>query len=460
MTLEGFKVFKNVGFPWTYRGILLGYHAVIWMTALLVFAFVLPQMIAAGYQDAIPLLTASRSLVSWGIPILQIAFVLGVAWTMSAPSSSKVFSSGVACLGFTILVYVWPSIVYLANLPRNWLYLNGGFGFPAIVPFIQAWLFSGLLWRLSQWGYLTNSINPRTSGTESDKITQDWGKAVLGFKWITCIGALYIAIWLFLYYLPAYIPILTIRSAGLFRLWLLLPQAGLFLILIMLAGFSRPVSRLLGLLSSHEVYDDFSQFSTAPHTTGLLKESFRQITWLLAALAFAAIVSYPVGQRWLAPMYAEMQLKTIESKIGPSTLNNQIGQSSLKQPQRPTVPSSQNQKLVDEVLLRYMNDSLLILPKLLVYGIGVILSFIYFGRFGKPAIYALTGSTMLCILTAVSPLVQGVLIAKLKSSRMNQLQLASYQTSFVLVLLHCIAFCFILAAIFSKRVSHADQSTE
>jgi hypothetical protein len=338
--------------------------------------------------------------------------------------------------------------------------LNGGFGFPAIVPFIQAWLFSGLLLRFSQWVYLTDSINPRTSGTESDKITQDWGKAVLGFKWITRIGALYIAIWLFLYYLPAFIPFLTISSAGLFRLWLLLPQAGLFLILIMLAGFSRPVSRLLGLLSSHEAYDDFSQFSTAPHTTGLLKESFRQITWLLAALAFAAIVSYPAGQRWLAPRYTEMQLKTIESKIEPPIVNNQIGQSSLNQTRRPTVPSSQNQKLADEVLQRYMTESLLILPKLLVYGIGVILSFIYFGRFGKPAIYALTGSTMLCILTAVSPLVQGVLIAKLKNSSMNQLQLASYQTSFVLVLLHCIAFCFILAAIFSKRVSHADQSTE
>lgn len=216
----------------------------------------------------------------------------------------------------------------------------------------------------------------------------------------------------------------------------------------------------MGLLRSHEIYDEFSQFSTAPHAMGLHKESFRQITWLLAALAFAAIVSYPVGQRWLAPRYTEMQLKTIESTIGPSIVNNQIGQSSLKQPQRPTVPSSQNQKLVDEVLLRYMNDSLLILPKLLVYGIGVVLSLIYFGRLGKPAIYALAGSTMLCILTVISPLVHGVLIAKLKSISMNQMQLASYQTSFVLVLLHCIAFCFILDAIFSKRVSQNDQSTE
>lgn len=64
------------------------------MAAILFFAQLLPQFLAAGYKEVIPLLSTSQTLIKWGFPILQVSLAAGVALLMSAPQKAKVLPWG------------------------------------------------------------------------------------------------------------------------------------------------------------------------------------------------------------------------------------------------------------------------------------------------------------------------------------------------------------------------------
>ena len=65
--------------PLCRRGISIGYWSIILMAAILFFAQLVPQFLAAGYKEAISLLNPVRTLVTWGFPMLQISLAAGVA---------------------------------------------------------------------------------------------------------------------------------------------------------------------------------------------------------------------------------------------------------------------------------------------------------------------------------------------------------------------------------------------
>jgi hypothetical protein len=290
------------------------------MAVLLILVNILPQFWNAGYKDVFPLIGLSGKILKWGYPVLQIAMILGVGLTMTAPRASKVMPWGAACLVFTTLVYLWPSVVYLGNLPSWWL--NGSrfsLGYPSLVPFIQAWLFTGMLAQLASWGASksSNVSSSHAKAKETDK--QAWETAFSGLRLVFVAGGVWLAVWLALYYLPAFIPSLSRFYNSFFRLGITLPRMGVYGILVLLAVFSRPATRLMRLLKHHaideaalspEVATDLSSHRTG--NSGGQDASLRPAVLILAGLALASYVSFLASQKWLAPAYNNRQLEKMK----------------------------------------------------------------------------------------------------------------------------------------------------
>ncbi|MFN9345475.1 MAG: TlpA family protein disulfide reductase [Planctomycetota bacterium] len=295
-------------FPLCRRGISIGYWSIILMAAILFFAQLLPQFLAAGYKEVIPLLSTSQTLIKWGFPILQVSLAAGVALLMSAPQKAKVLPWGIACLTFTACVFLWPSVVYMLNLSNSWLASGlGGFGSPSIVPCIQAWLFSGMLLKLSAWGQAESTQHP-ASLPQAAKLKNEWSKPVSGLHFVLWAGGLLLAVWFVLYYLPILIPPLSLYYVRYFRLLMWLPQVGTFILMLLLgafAGRAYPINRLLKSLSCA---DDSDLASTESTTIASQKESNAAIAWGMFGLVLLSIGSYLASQRLLAPQYASKQL--------------------------------------------------------------------------------------------------------------------------------------------------------
>jgi len=319
----------STNLQWTRKGIAACYYSILLMAVLLIVANVLPQFMAAGYKDIFPLMSLSGQLLKWGYPVLQIAMILGVGLTMTAPRASKVMPWGVAFLIFTTLVYLWPSVVYLGNLSASWLNGSGiNFGYPSIVPFIQAWLFTGMLAQLASWVVSKHSNAASTLQNTSEADTRGWEKVSSGLRFLLVAGGLWLAIWLTLYYLPAFIPSLSRFYMRFFRLWMMLPQLGVFGIMVLLAMFSRPVTRLLRLLK-HHANDEASSSEDASinssnrsENPGSRTASLQPFVIILTGLALASYASYFASQKWLAPAYTNKQLEKFKATV--EELNEQF----------------------------------------------------------------------------------------------------------------------------------------
>ena len=301
--------------PLCRRGISIGYWSIILMAAILLFAQLLPQFLAAGYKEVIPMLGPARTLVEWAFPMLQFSLAAGVALLMSAPRSAKVLPWGIACLMFTACAFLWPSIVYMLDLSSTWLASGlGGFGYPSIVPCIQAWLFSGMLFQLSTWGQ-TESTQVRVASSKGTELQHAWNKPVSGLRFLLWAGGLFLAVWFALYYLPILIPKLSVYYFQYFRLLMMLPQIGMFILLLLLgvfAGRVSPVNRLLKTLSCR---DDSDDASAEPATVVNHMGSSGAIAWGMFGLAVFSIGSYLASQRMLAPKYASKQLDKSKAVI-------------------------------------------------------------------------------------------------------------------------------------------------
>jgi peroxiredoxin len=293
------------------------------MAALLILVNVLPQFMAAGYKDVFPLMSLSGQLLKWVYPILQLLMILGVGWTMTAPRASKVMPWGVVCLLFTTLVYLWPSVVYLGNLPSSWLNGSGvNFGYPSIVPFIQAWLFTGMLAQLASWAISNGSNASSTFQKTNETEKQGWEKASSGLRFLLVAGGVWLAVWLALYYLPAFLPSLSRFYMRFFRLWMMLPQIGVFGIMVLLAMFSRPATRVLRLMK-HQVIDEASSSSEdAANNSSNRTASLQPVVIILTGLALASYASFLASQKWLAPAYTNKQLEKLKTNL--EELNEQF----------------------------------------------------------------------------------------------------------------------------------------
>jgi len=296
-------------------GVSIGYWSIILMATILLFAQLLPQFLAAGYQGVFPMLSPTRTLVEWAFPILQISLAAGVALLMSAPRSAKVLPWGIACLMFTVGAFLWPSIVYMLDLSNTWLASGlGGFGYPSIVPCIQAWLFSGMLFQLSTWGQ-TESTLVRVASPKGTEMQDAWNKPVSGLRFLLWAGGLFLAVWFALYYLPILIPKLSVYYFQYFRLLMMLPQIGMFILFLFLgvfAGRVSPINRLLKTLSSS---DDSDDASAEPAKVVSHMRSSGAIAWGMFGLAVFSIGSYLASQRILAPKYASKQLDKSKAVI-------------------------------------------------------------------------------------------------------------------------------------------------
>lgn len=301
--------------PLCRRGVSIGYWSIILMATILLFAQLLPQFLAAGYQGVFPMLNPTRTLVEWAFPLLQISLAVGVALLMSAPRSAKVLPWGIACLMFTVGAFLWPSIVYMLDLSNTWLASGlGGFGYPSIVPCIQAWLFSGMLFQLSTWGQ-TESTLVRVASPKGTEMQDAWNKPVSGLRFLLWAGGLFLAVWFALYYLPILIPKLSVYYFQYFKLLMMLPQIGMFILFLLLgvfAGRVSPINRLLKTLSSS---DDSDDASAEPAAVVNHMRSSGAIAWGMFALAVFSIGSYLASQRILAPKYASKQLEKSKAVI-------------------------------------------------------------------------------------------------------------------------------------------------
>ena len=295
-------------FPLCRRGISIGYWSIILMASILFFAQLLPQFLAAGYKGVIPMLGPTRTLVEWAFPMLQISLAAGVALLMSAPRSAKVIPWGIALLMFTACAFLWPSIVYMIDLSSTWLASGlGGFGYPSIVPCIQAWLFSGMLFQLSTWGQ-TESTQVRVASPKGTPLQDAWNKPVSGLRFLLWAGGLFLAVWFVLYYLPILIPKLSLYYFQYFRLLMMLPQIGMFILLLLLGVFAGRVSPINRLLKSFSSRDDSDDASAEPATVVNHTGSSGAIAWGMFGLVVFSIGSYVASQRMLAPRYASRQL--------------------------------------------------------------------------------------------------------------------------------------------------------
>lgn len=294
--------------PLCRRGISIGYWSIILMAAILFFAQLVPQFLAAGYKEAISLLNPVRTLVTWGFPMLQISLAAGVALLMSAPRSAKVLPWGIAFLMFTACAFLWPSIVYMMDLSNTWLAGGlGGLGYPSIVPCIQAWLFSGMLYQLSAWGQ-TESTRVRAVSSKGTELRDAWNKPISGLRFLLWAGGLLLAVWFALYYLPLLIPKLSAYYFQYFRLLLTMPQIGLFILMLLLGVFAGRVLPINRLLKSLSCSDDSDDASAVPGTVANHKQSSGAFAWGMFGLVVLSIGSYLASQRVLAPKYAAKQL--------------------------------------------------------------------------------------------------------------------------------------------------------
>ncbi|MFN5274446.1 MAG: peroxiredoxin family protein [Planctomycetota bacterium] len=302
-------------FVWTRRGVVLSYFAILLMAGFLFFINVLPQFVAAGYKDSIPWMGTSANVFKWVYPALQIALILGVGLTMAAPSASNFERIGIVFLLFTSLVYLWPSVVYIGNLPSSWLH-GSGFGhvYPSIVPFIQAWLFAGMLTQLAKWCAVNCHGTQSKAGNSRTTDKQAWERAFTGLRFLVIVGAVWLVVWLVLYYLPIVIPRLSLLYIRFFRLWMMLPQLGMFGLMVMLAAFSRPVTRVIQLLKSY-VYEGSASQDPQVQQSGNTMESMRPVGFIFTGLALFSYASYLASQKWLEPAYAAKQREVLKVKL-------------------------------------------------------------------------------------------------------------------------------------------------
>ncbi|MFN7731451.1 MAG: hypothetical protein ACK5OB_06090, partial [Pirellula sp.] len=290
--------------PWERRGIVLSYFAILLMAGLLILVNVLPQFMAAGYKDVIPWMSLSSKAQTWAYPILQILLILGVGLTATATRGSKTTAWGIALLLFTTLVNLWPTVVYLGDLPSSWLNGTGiNIGYRPVVPFTQAWLFTGMLAQLA-----TRLVSLRLSDSSNiqDADTVDklgWKRASAGLRLLLILGGVWLAIWLALYYLPVFIPILSRFYMGFFRLWMMLPQIGGFGIMLLLAMFSRQITLVIKLMKNPLVDEASSDqiaanaSSNRTEDSGGRIETWRPIVMILTGLALVSYASYFASQR-------------------------------------------------------------------------------------------------------------------------------------------------------------------
>jgi hypothetical protein len=90
-----------------------------------------------------------------------------------------------------------------------------------------------------------------------------------------------------------------------------------------------------------------------------------------------------------------------------------------------------------------------IIPMLLVYLVGVVLSLLQLKRLGTPAMFALLGCGILFVSTAVFPFVQGYVASQL--FRLSEMGLWIGVIGLVRMVFQVIGFSLILAAVFAGR---------
>lgn len=295
--------------PLSRRGVLIGFWSIILLAMILFFVYLLPQFLAAGYKEVVQLLRPSQNLVTWAFPILQISLAAGVAMVMAAPRSAKVLPWGIALLSFTACAFLWPSVIYLFNLSNTWLAGGlGGFGHPAIIPCIQAWLFSGMLLQLATWCQ-SKSANLISASKKDSESIDEWRKPISGLRFVLWAGGLLLATWSVLYYLPIVIPKLSQYYFRFFKILLLLPQIGMFLLMLLLGVFAGRVSPISKLLKNFVIQPDSDHVPTESGTEKSRTESSSSLAWSLFGLVVLSIGSYIASQRTLAQQYASKQLE-------------------------------------------------------------------------------------------------------------------------------------------------------
>jgi len=128
---------------------------------------------------------------------------------------------------------------------------------------------------------------------------------------------------------------------------------------------------------------------------------------------------------------------------------------------RPSISIKNQQGLFEQVARRYYSEGLSIFPMLAVYTVGVVLSLLHLRRLGKPARFALAGCVMFWLITILNPAIQEYYLSQWRASGTDVKQLSSFSSPYNLgrVSLQCIAFSFMLAAVFYRPAARIENQT-
>lgn len=326
---------------------------------------------------------------------------------------------------------------------------------------IQAWIFVCLLNDLSSETLekLLNDPNNSEKGSLDEK--QSLSSAISALTFLKWIGGGCLAVWIVLYLLPNFATFFPLQSPVAFRLWILLPQLGVFLMMILLAVFSRPVTKLIGLLKGFGADPSPGSPLLKSQDAEVQGDAMRPIVWALLGLVLVSLVSQAVAQRWLAPKYLEKQIASSKTTIEDMKSRPQNGSQVPTPSGRPSISIMNQQGLFEQVARRYYNEGLSIFPMLAVYTLGVVLSLLHLRRLGKSARFALVGCVMFWLITILNPAIQEYYLSQWRASGTDVKQLSSFSSPYNLgrVSLQCIAFSFMLAAVFYRPAARIENQS-
>jgi peroxiredoxin len=171
-----------------------------------------------------------------------------------------------------------------------------------------------MLTQLAKWCAVNCHGTQSKAGNSRITDKQAWERAFTGLRFLVIVGAVWLVVWLVLYYLPIVIPRLSLLYIRFFRLWMMLPQLGMFGLMVMLAAFSRPVTRVIQLLKSY-VYEGSASQDPQVQQSGNTMESMRPVGFIFTGLALFSYASYLASQKWLEPAYAAKQREVLKVKL-------------------------------------------------------------------------------------------------------------------------------------------------
>jgi peroxiredoxin len=313
---------KSQSLQLTRRGIWISHLAIELIAGIIILAMLAGMFMLSLPAYAMPALQAAGFLSTWLYPVLQIALIIGIVLTMSAPQQSRVAPWGLATLAVSFCANLWPIIVYWRDMPLTWL---GSFN-TGILTFVQALLFTAMLHQLAKWILrIEQSDSPRTTDAPGAKAkdfldVRKWTDSVQGFKSLLLFGTIFLVVLMMFLYIPAI-------QTGVFQAFgataMLLPLAAIFVFLFLLANFSRKVYRLNRLLNARQTDTQGADQGWAD----VPADSLRPSIIIPGALVLLSYAGYHAANYSLAPGYMQKQLAKmgLDSPSGGSGVDKAIG---------------------------------------------------------------------------------------------------------------------------------------